>query len=121
MPSVLIAEDELLLLEGLCQEVESLGWVAVRATTGDEAVRQAAAHPELDAVLLDQRMPGMTGLQASERLHETRPELAVALVTGDTVPRDELRRAGVVCVLSKPLHPGELREFLDAARRGGVS
>lgn len=116
MPRVLIADDELLLLEGLCQEAEDLGWDVARATHGEEAVRQLRDHADIAAALLDHRMPGWSGLETAAALHVIRPGLPVALVTGDRPADGDLAACGVATVLGKPLDPGSLARFLADVR-----
>jgi DNA-binding response OmpR family regulator len=67
MPKILIADDEQDILELLRFTLEFSNFEVVTASNGEEAVRKAdEAHPDL--ILLDVRMPRMTGYEACESL-----------------------------------------------------
>lgn len=71
MTTVLVADDQadlrrivrLLLTRGT-------GWEVLEAADGDEAIVLADQH-ELDAAILDHRMPGRTGVEVARHLRET--------------------------------------------------
>jgi len=65
--TVLIVDDEKTLRDGLSEAVRDLGYAPVVASSGREALA-VAAQTNLDAVLLDLRMPDMDGLQVLTRL-----------------------------------------------------
>ena len=67
----------------------------IDATAGFEAVRDAASGPEAlafaavlhpDLVLLDVRMPGMGGIEAARRLHESDPHAVIVLISLEELP-----------------------------------
>jgi two-component system response regulator DesR len=85
-------------LLGTMQGVEVVG----TATDGSNALLQVEAlRPDL--VLMDLQMPGMDGLEATRRLRERFPAIAVLVVTGlDTAEaRRESLKAGAVGFVSK--------------------
>ncbi|GHH83820.1 DNA-binding response regulator [Kitasatospora indigofera] len=69
MPTVLVADDQLLVRAGLCALLRMAPGVEVvgEACDGEDALRQAAATTP-DVVLMDIRMPGTDGIQATRRL-----------------------------------------------------
>jgi CheY-like chemotaxis protein len=75
-----------------------------------------------DAVITDQCMPRMNGLQLAQALRGARGELPVILYTGygDGLDRAELEAAGIRTVLRKPVDPGALEAALRNAL-GGAS
>ena len=79
---ILIADDHTLFREGLrallagVAEVEVLG----EAATGDEAVAQAMTL-QPDVILMDIRMPGMNGIEATRRIVHASPHIGVIVVT----------------------------------------
>jgi DNA-binding response OmpR family regulator len=121
--TALVVEDreELGMLLGLF--LERLGWRAVHARAGEEAV-ELAEHAELDLLFIDVSLGGLSGPAVAARLREARPELPVLLMSGHTA--SEVRRvaadAGVpdvlaqprVTLLTKPFGLSELREAVEA-------
>ncbi len=102
---VLIVDDEddmrALLREMIQIANEGLS-VAGEAVDGDEALRRWR-EDRPDVVLLDQRMPGMSGLETAERMLQESPNQAVVLFTAYLDP--EIQRAaetvGVRACVSK--------------------
>lgn len=76
--------------------------VVARAATGDEAVR-LAAETDPHVVVMDLKMPGVDGLEATRRIKEDRPEQPVILYTAYLDPAIEAaaREAGVTLCLGK--------------------
>jgi len=76
------------------------------APSAIELVRQAPP----DMVIMDVRMPGMTGLAALREIRELQPDLPVLLITGYTDVRDAVRamKDGAVDYLAKPVDLDEL-------------
>jgi DNA-binding NarL/FixJ family response regulator len=83
--SVLIVDDSLVFLEAAAEVVSSTpGFeLAATGTSGEEAVELAARlRPQL--VLVDHRMPGMTGVEAAGRIRSRAPSTVIAILTADS-------------------------------------
>jgi DNA-binding response OmpR family regulator len=82
--------------------------------SAEEALFISATLP-LDLVVLDFRLPGMSGLEMVNRLRKHKPEIRVILVTGveDVATRQQIAEAGVAAYFFKPI---EIATFLDAVR-----
>jgi two-component system NtrC family sensor kinase len=87
--NVLIADDEAPIRHALTRYLERKGHAVVAVASGSEAIA-AASNALFDAVLLDMRMPDISGKQVFERWLEDQPELArrVVFLTGDIVSAD---------------------------------
>ena len=82
-----------------------------QVSNGDEAA-ELLKSVAMDIAILDIRMPGKTGVELAQMLHERAMDTAVILLTGFSefeYARDALR-AGVAEYLLKPLAPAELLE-----------
>jgi DNA-binding NarL/FixJ family response regulator len=113
---VLLADDDKLLRSGLALILGTAADLQVVAEAGDgiEAVEQALATGP-DVVLMDVRMPGIDGIEATARLVAARPDTKILILT--TFPDDEYvsgaLRAGASGFLLKRATPERL---LDAVR-----
>ena len=114
---VLIVDDEFLIAEGLCMQVEDMAMaVCGTATTADEALALAMMHrPEV--VLMDIRLRGeKDGVDAAQEIHRTVGS-KVIFITGSreqaTIDRIQLDHpAGV---LFKPISDRQLKTAIEVA------
>ena len=81
--TILLAEDEDAIRETSTQILSEAGYQVLTAADGRQAVEVFTHHvDEIDLVLLDVIMPGMSGRVAYERIHELRPNLPVLFASG---------------------------------------
>jgi DNA-binding NtrC family response regulator len=115
MTIVLIVDDEKALRDGLSDAVRDLGYAAVVASSGREALA-IAARTNPDAVLLDLRMPDMDGLQVLTRLRSEAggAKLPVAIITAYATAANtiEAMRLGAFDHLTKPVGRDDLASLL---------
>lgn len=114
--SVLLVDDEALVLDVIEAEVQSLGHTVVgRATDGRRAI-EMAARLDPRVVLMDIAMPEMDGIEAARYFarHDPRP---VVLLTAHDDPRylDQATLAGVGAYLVKPPVRSEISRALAIA------
>jgi CheY-like chemotaxis protein len=83
--------------------------------SAEEALFINASLP-LDLMVIDFRLPGMSGLEMVDRLRKRKPEAKVILVTGieDLATRQQISEAGADAFFFKPI---EISNFLDAVKR----
>jgi PAS domain S-box-containing protein len=79
---VLVVDDDDLIRESTSQILEVLGHQATLAAGGEEALRLLAGGLEVDLVVLDLNMPGLSGAETLPRLRALRPDLPVLVATG---------------------------------------
>jgi PAS domain S-box-containing protein len=115
---VLVADDEEVIREFLADLLGGWGLEVVACADGVEARDAFAEDPQsFDALVTDQTMPRLTGLQLAKLVTRMRPGIPVILCTGygeDLKPR-ELEAAGVRTLARKPIEPQQLRQLLGAA------
>jgi DNA-binding NarL/FixJ family response regulator len=109
-----VFREALVLLLGQHGDVEVVGDVP----DGEEAVELVRRDPP-DVVLLDYRLPGMDGVQATTALREVAPESAIVCLTAAATSREAaaLRDAGAVAVLTKDTPLDEIVAAVLAATR----
>ena len=106
---VLVVEDEEEVSDVVRLTLEDVGYRVTIAGTGVDAV--AMLDTELpDLVLLDLRLPGMSGVDVLRAVRERSPDTQVIIITGypdsDLVQR--ALRVSPVMMLAKPVHPETL-------------
>ena len=103
--TVLIIDDELLVRESLSLFLEDMGYNIIEAENGAEGIEQFKKHMP-DIVLLDLRMPGMSGLEVLPELKKISDTVPVIIVSGNSQISDavEALRIGAWDYLSKPIH-----------------
>jgi CheY-like chemotaxis protein len=112
---VLIVDDEESLVALAARTLEGLGYVAVGFTSSSAALEAFRAHPEnFDAVITDERMPGMSGSTLIREVRGIRRAIPILLASG-YVGRGVASRAynsGADEVLKKPLLERDLAASL---------
>ncbi|RBQ17380.1 DNA-binding response regulator [Spongiactinospora rosea] len=119
MITILLADDQPLVRAGLRALLDSEDDLTVigEATDGREAVRMAAElHP--DVALMDIRMPGLDGLEATRRLVGSATRVVVVTTFDLDEYIYEALRAGASGFLVKDAEPAELRHAVRVAARG---
>lgn len=119
---VLLADDHVIVREGLKLLIQGQSDMVVVAETGDGAstIRQAQ-HLKPDVIVMDISMPGMNGLVATRKLKELQPDAVVVTLTrhADDAYLQELLRAGASGYVLKQSAPAELIQAIRAAASGG--
>jgi len=129
MARILIAEDERDIRELIAFTLEFGGFQVLSATNGEEAVELARQHRP-DLIILDVRMPKMTGYEACRILKSQEETRAIPVVFLSAKGQEaEIRQgmeAGADAYILKPFAPDELiqqvRAILDrriAGQEGG--
>jgi CheY-like chemotaxis protein len=80
--TVLVVDDDHLVLMNTAAMLEDLGHEIVEATSGEQALRALRRPRRSDLVITDQLMPGMTGTQLVEAIKAEWPHLPIILATG---------------------------------------
>jgi two-component system cell cycle sensor histidine kinase/response regulator CckA len=88
--TILLADDEKRLLQILVMMIEELGGKVISVSSGEEALRiYRERREEIDVVMLDMRMKGMSGGTAFESIISDDPDARIILSSG-VRPREKL-------------------------------
>ena len=79
---ILTVDDDALVLMNTVAMLEDMGHRVIEAGSGDEALKLIEHEAQIDLVVSDQAMPGMTGVQLAEEIRRLRPDMPVVLATG---------------------------------------
>ena len=103
MSHLLIIDDEQSICWGLTRLAQKMGLSSEAAGSAELGLQCAVKHHP-DAVIMDVRLPGMTGLEAIEKLHSVVPKVPVVIMTayGDLETAVEAVRCGAFEYLIKP-------------------
>lgn len=86
----------------------------IRALNGREAVQIVRSRDDIDLVLMDLKMPGMDGFEASRIISKERPDLPIIAQSACvmTTEKQDAKLAGCVDYISKPLDTRQFYELL---------
>jgi CheY-like chemotaxis protein len=117
--TVLVVDDHEATRQTISRMLEAGGFAVQTASSGSEALEiLSSRRDEIDLVLSDVTMPGMTGIDLSYQIRDQYPELPVAIVSGDVseLERSIIGRAEVPFI-KKPFHAESLYSAVREAIR----
>ena len=113
---VLVAEDDVLLREILCEGLAAEGFEVESAEDGRDALETFRGGGPYDVLLIDEEMPGMRGRELLWRIRAEGHRVPALLISGNLHLEAEERAAlGVGPVLRKPISFADLASALRAA------
>jgi sodium-dependent dicarboxylate transporter 2/3/5 len=113
---VLLVDDEDPFRTALKRQLSVRGYDVLDVSNGEDAIK-AVRHEHPEVVVLDQKMPGMDGIQTLKELKKIKPEIQVIMLTG-YVSTESARITGkhdVFQYLSKPCDLSDLTASIEAA------
>lgn len=115
---ILVVDDDLGMCETLTDILEGEGYEVVTANDGYQAVELTTQNC-FDFVLMDIRMPGMTGVEACKIMRNEKPDLKVILMTAYAVEVlvAEAIKELAVKVVSKPLDIDNVLNMIKNSRK----
>jgi DNA-binding NtrC family response regulator len=116
--SVLLVDDEVSFLETLSKRLALRRLEVVTAGSAEQALAELGRRP-FDVVVLDVRMPGMDGIEATRQIKRSHPLVEVILLTGhaDLEASVEGMALGAFDYLIKPAAIDELFYKIEDAHR----
>lgn len=108
--SLLLVEDEAVLRTLVAQFLRNEGYDVQEAEDGGEGVRRFLEEGPFDLLLVDLKMPVLSGVEVCRRVKRSSPDQRV-MVCSAAISREheeDLRGVGVTHLLTKPYHPESL-------------
>ena len=116
MYHVLVADDEDIIREGIkcLVDYEALGFSIIGEAANGDSAYEAILSLKPDVVLMDIRMPGMSGLEVIHKIKEQGFEGKIIIISSysDFNYAQEAIRYGVQYYLTKPIDEDELEDIL---------
>lgn len=116
-PAIFVVDDDEPVRDSTCALLEAHG-MAVSAYASPKDFLGNAVPQHGDCLILDNHMPGMTGLELVDALRTRKIAIPVIMFTGRADPAIKARakRAGVLMVLDKPVNEDHLLQAIAIAR-----
>jgi DNA-binding NtrC family response regulator len=113
---ILIVDDEEDLASTLAERLELRGFQVTAVTSGAEALDVVSAN-RFSVLILDVKMPGISGLELMTRIKQEQPDLPVILFTGHSSLADAQKGIdeGAFAYLQKPIKIDKLLETVKDA------
>lgn len=109
-PTVLVVDDETVLLEVVRELLADEGFRVLTASSGDAALTMTQTYDgPIHVLLTDVRMPGMTGFELAHAMRRNRPETSVLYMSGEFGNAARRTRIG------KPFCPSDLVDAVASA------
>lgn len=108
--NILWADDEIDLLKPHLLFLRNKGYNVVTTNNGRDALDMAAQDATIDLAILDENMPGLTGLETLSKLKQDRPELPVVMITKSEEENimDQAVGNKIADYLIKPVNPNQI-------------
>jgi two-component system, LuxR family, response regulator FixJ len=115
-PVIAIVEDDTLLSRALARLLRAVGWHTVTFASAEAFLRTGLQSPP-QCLVLDVRLPGMSGVELVEHFVGTGLTLPVVIITGHDDIQIRLRAmgGGVVAYLQKPVDAQDLLRAIERA------
>lgn len=118
MGTVLIVDDEKIVLDVLQRILARLGYTAIVTDSGESALKQFSEE-SFDLVLMDVLMPDRNGFEIAREMRQIRPDQKIVLVTGigadAAAAQADSERICIDNILSKPFSYDKVKMIVKNA------
>ena len=117
IPVIAVVDDDESVRQSLADFIESVGYEVALFSSAEEFVRTVCHREDLRCLILDVRLPGMSGFELYSRLTLSGQSIPAIFITAHKDPSDAAwaTKPGVVKLLYKPFQPGILLEAVRSA------
>jgi DNA-binding NtrC family response regulator len=111
---ILIVDDEEGVRSGLSELLKDEGYTVLCAEDGEQAL-DILRKNQIDLILTDMRMPGMSGIDLLKKVHEIHEDIGVIILTGygEIESYIEAMSFGAMEYVSKPFKTNELKFIVN--------
>ncbi|TAL61999.1 MAG: PAS domain S-box protein, partial [Bacteroidetes bacterium] len=110
---ILIAEDIESNFKLICHFLSGANADVIRASNGKEAVEKCLSDQSIDLVLMDIRMPVMSGYAATELIRLSKPDIPIIAQTAYGDDRERAIKCGCSGIISKPFDKKHLLQTIQ--------
>jgi CheY-like chemotaxis protein len=115
---ILLAEDTEIVAKVITIFLQQSGHNVIRVDNGKEALHALKTNDEIDLVLMDMRMPEMSGLEVTQHWRTIEPDnqhIPIIALTANstTIERDQCYAAGMDQFVTKPVSHARLEEIIS--------
>lgn len=110
--TILLVDDDPLVSLGTAEMLADLGHEVVEASSGEQALQILASRPDINFVITDHSMPGMTGLELARAIRSADPNMRIVLASGYAELPNGPKEAIDLPRLAKPFLQGDLAELI---------
>ncbi|MGO9015204.1 MAG: response regulator [Dissulfurispiraceae bacterium] len=114
---VLIVDDEVDFASTLAERLQMRGYIAKSVYCAEDAIALSRSDPP-DVMLLDLRMPGMSGIKVLQTIKQFNPSIQVIMLTGlgPSEESAEGMKSGAFDYIMKPIDIESLVEKIEKAK-----
>lgn len=115
---ILVVDDEIEFLKLLKVILLENGYIPILAMRGDAALEKLKTESNIAVILVDHKMPGMSGIEFLEKTKQLAPHIPRIIITAyqtAEMMEDSINKAEVYRFITKPIEIDLLLEFIKAA------
>lgn len=114
--TILVVDDEPSITDMLARDLAEEGYNCITSASGEDALMKLYMD-NVDAVLLDLKLPGISGIDVLKEMKSTCPETAAIVVTAavDAQTAVEAMKIGAIDYITKPFELAKVNKSIEAA------
>ena len=114
MKRILLVDDDDILREQMSRALQRRGYACADVSHGEAAISYVQHH-DIDAAVIDLRMPGISGLETVAALHARQPAARLIVLTGygSIATALEAVRLGAADYLTKPVNADQVAHAIE--------
>jgi len=116
---IMLVDDEVSFVETMAKRLGKRNIQTLTAFSGEESLETLKTNQNIDVIVLDVKMPGMSGLETLKRIKKEFPLIEVIMLTGHATTESAIGglKLGAFDYLTKPCDIGELADKVEKATK----